>query len=117
MELLQSCANKPLIFCCRLATSRERIDIQKQLREQRRAAGPKTEMKTLRLKSKISTHDLEIKVKHMKEFIQKGHSVRVIVQNNSSDSKVCFWGEIRSNIYIQWMPQYKLACMEDDIWK
>lgn len=83
----------------RLATSQEYREAQKLQRELRRTARGKADMKTLRLKSKISNHDLEIKVRHMREFLTKGLDVRVIIQNITSDNHVSHAERYHSRLY------------------
>ena len=58
-------------------------DYKKYLWELKQAEKKKkkntVDVKEIQLSVNISTHDLEIKAKHAKEFIAKGHKVRVVL--------------------------------------
>lgn len=63
----------------RLMTGRQLMAEQKALRLLKKALKPK-ELKTLRVSSSISEHDLAIKKRHLVEWLEKSHEVKVIIK-------------------------------------
>ena len=49
---------------------------KRKIREARRKAHHTGSLKEVRLRPETDTHDIEIKVKHAREFIEKGHKVQ-----------------------------------------
>jgi len=50
-----------------------------QAKKEKKSKKAKSELKEIRLTPKISTHDLEIKLKKIKEFLEEGQKVRIYV--------------------------------------
>jgi translation initiation factor IF-3 len=71
-------AAKPPV-CKILNYSKYRYEQEKQDRQQR-AKGKAPDLKEVRLSLKIGEHDLEVKAKRAKEFLEKGSKVRVMLQ-------------------------------------
>ena len=67
----------------RLMTGRQLMAEQKALRHLKKALKPK-ELKTLRVSSSISEHDLVIKNRHLMEWLEKSHEVKVIIKKSRS---------------------------------
>lgn len=52
-------------------------------------ANKKKELKSVRLTSKITSHDLETKTSHITDWLEKGHEVKISIKiNKNIDSKV-----------------------------
>ena len=73
----------------RMMTGRQLMAEQKALRLLKKALKPK-ELKTLRVSSGISEHDLTIKKRHLVEWLEKSHEVKVIIKKSRHEGdQVC----------------------------
>ena len=63
----------------RLFTSKQRWEQMKK-KKQANKKDPRNVTKDLTVMSRIAEHDLAVKITHMREFLEKRHSVRVFVQ-------------------------------------
>lgn len=69
-------------------------ELKKSLKQKNKKT---TETKEIQLKTNIASHDLEIKVRRAKEFIEDGHKVRVVLTmkgrelSRREESKRCFY--------------------------
>ncbi|MFH1239076.1 MAG: translation initiation factor IF-3 [bacterium] len=52
---------------------------QEKKNRQSRKAHKNLELKEIKIRPKIGAHDLEVKMNHIKEFIEEGHRVRVSI--------------------------------------
>lgn len=77
----------------RLVTAKDFNLEQKKVKALKQAEKKKP-VKTVRLSSTISSHDLENKVKQLLEWLEKGHEVKVAIKSGKSsevcDFSVCF---------------------------
>ena len=69
----------------RLMTGVQLMAEQRALRLLKRAMKPK-ELKTLRVSSSISDHDLKIKNRHLLEWVEKGHEVKVVIKKSRRET-------------------------------
>ena len=65
----------------RLMTGVQLMAEQRALRLLKRSMKPK-EQKTLRVSSSIGDHDLTIKNRHLLEWVEKGHEVKVVIKKS-----------------------------------
>lgn len=56
-------------------------------------AQPKNELKTVKMGPNISNHDLTVKINHMRDFLNDGHEVKVVVMFSGRDMMYTFKGE------------------------
>ncbi len=80
LVLLEDMASGERHDIYKLMTGKQLVAEQMRQKEYRKHHRKK-EQKTLKISSKISLHDLDIKVKHMVEWLKKGHDVQVSVKN------------------------------------
>jgi translation initiation factor IF-3 len=66
-------ANPPV--CRILDYSQYKYELEKKLKQRKK----EKELKTIRIKPFIKSRDLEIKINHIRDFLEKGHKVRVEV--------------------------------------
>lgn len=79
LDLVEVAPNAKPPVCKLIDYSKYLYDLEKQERHQR-SKGKSPELKEIRLSLKIDTHDLEIKAKKAKTFLDKGSRVRVFLQ-------------------------------------
>ncbi len=79
LDLVEASASASPPVCKLLDYNKFKYEQEKQERLQR-AKGKALELKEIRLSLKIGEHDLQVKAKHARDFLDKGNKVRVNLQ-------------------------------------
>ena len=66
---------------CKFVSKKQLYDEKKQQKQQNKK-DPRQITKEIPISTKISEHDMEVKVNHVQEFLEKKYSVRVVVEAN-----------------------------------
>lgn len=78
---------------CRICSYEKFLYQQKKREKEQKAKTVKIETKELRFTPTISEHDFNFKVKHAKEFLQKGNKVKILVFFSGREIKYTHQGE------------------------
>ena len=84
VEIKGSKSAKPP-FSYQLMTGKQLHESRQKEREIKKDKNQKPEEKVLTIKGSISDHDLEIKVKKMKNFLEKDCNLKIIIRTSSAN--------------------------------
>lgn len=105
--LINPQSNPPI---CKIGdVGRYKYDLQKREKEQnKKARENRVDIKEVQIRPAIDTHDLDVKMKHIKEWLEEGDKVRIIIKFRGREMANTGTGfEILNNILAE-MPSAKI---------
>lgn len=85
---------------CRIVNFGKFLYLQKKKEREKKAKQKVGSLKNIRLTYKISPHDLEIRVKKAKEFLEKGYKIRIEMKLRGREKRLEEFAKEKVNFFI-----------------